>query len=758
MDHSLRTCALQGCDAPLEPTGDVSGDRPQRRYCSAAHRLAARQARRAAAQAAGDQQLAETLPWLREPEAVEVDEPAVPVQRTATRLVAARPAASSGPDRPGPLRAPRSPLRHRRTLALIGATAVLLGGYALATSPSVTGTPAPQDRTADQWAGQARIALAALDDKLGTLNASERTWQASAHETERTPVAVAKLQQQRDTLLQQRAALQSQLQVYSSRQDAVDALAAAEQQLAEMDRIVAALPPATRRTPDQMAAAASLEEQRDLRARNRDACAERLAAIDDGIDRARTAPLPGDGDETEKVADDVLALARGEDPAPPEPSGVRRNPEVLAGGRETGGDRERADVGTAGPPDPRGPLDETRPRAEGPEGASARGPGSAAGRDAGPGEKLGGAVSRAADGVANLAGGAPSPGDGAGSGAGSDAGKKANRAEVAPASSDGPVKKLGDGVGAAARGVGDAAESVGKGVDDVASGLTGKRSGGSGAGGGSGSDSGSSDDAPRPSTPAPREEPAAPASPASQERALPAPSAPLLSAPASDAPAEGVGTERSAAQGSGGSGGIVTAVAGPYVESALGPEAAAPVLAEADRQAAEQMAERTGSSGSRSGGGSEGSGSSQSSGSSSDSSSDGSGSRSSASQSSDRGSDQGSSGSRSSRSSDSGSSDSGSGSSGSRSSDSGSSDSGSSDSGSSNSGSWDSSSDSGSSDSGSSRGESSRSSGSDDSRSSSSSSSDSDSGSRSSGSDSGSSSDSDSGSDSGSGSGGGGSW
>lgn len=292
MDHSLRTCALQGCDAPLEPTGDVSGDRPQRRYCSAAHRLAARQARRAAAQAAGDQQLAETLPWLREPEAVEVDEPVAPVQRTATRLVAARPAASSGPDRPGPLRAPRSPLRHRRTLALIGATAVLLGGYALATSPSVTGTPAPQDRTADQWAGQARIALAALDDKLGTLNASERTWQASAHETERTPVAVAKLQQQRDTLLQQRAALQSQLQVYSSRQDAVDALAAAEQQLAEMDRIVAALPPATRRTPDQMAAAASLEEQRDLRARNRDACAERLAAIDDGIDRARTAPCP----------------------------------------------------------------------------------------------------------------------------------------------------------------------------------------------------------------------------------------------------------------------------------------------------------------------------------------------------------------------------------------------------------------------------------------------------------------------------------
>ncbi|MFG1637707.1 hypothetical protein ACGFKX_23030 [Pseudonocardia alni] len=719
MEDSLRTCALQGCDAPLEPTGDVSGDRPQRRYCSAAHRLAARQVRRAAAQAAGDQRLADTLPWLREPEAVEADERVEPARRgTATRRpVVARQAASAGPDRPGPLRAPRSPLRHRRTLALIGATAVLLGGYALTTSPAVTGAPAPQDRTADQWAGQARIALAALDDELGTLNASERTWQASAHESDRTPAAVAKLQQQRDTLLQQRAALQSQLQVYTSRQDAVDALAAAEQQLAEMDRIVADLPPATRRTPDQMAAAASLEEQRDLRARNRDACAERLAAIDDGIDRARTAPLPGDGDETEKVSDDVLALARGEDPATPERSGVRRNPEVLAGGRETAGDRERDDVGTSGPPDPRGPLDETRPRAEGPEGASARGPGSTPGRDAGPGEKLGGAVSGAADGVAGLTGGEPGPGDGAGSGAGPGAGsgagsgaaKKADRPEVVPASSEGPVKKVGNGVGEAAQGVGDTAESLGRGVDDVAGGLTGKKSG-SGSGGsdtgssGSSGSSGPSDGTPARSAPAPRKDPAPREEPAPRAAASPA------SPPASTAPAESSGTERSGsgAQGSGGSrgsGGIVSAVAGSYVESAMGREAAAPVLAEADRQAAEQMAERSGSSGARPGG--------------SSGSSDGSGSdsRSSGSRSSGSDSDSGSSGSRSSRSSDSGSS--------ARSSDPGSSSSRSSGSGSS------SSSDSGSSDSGSSDSGSSRSSSSDDSRSSSS-----DSGSRSSGSDS----------------------
>src|SRR5919108_1224005 len=61
--ESPRRCALPGCEELLE---DIPG-RPPRRYCSAAHRAAARQARRAAAQQEQDARLAATLPWLAEP-------------------------------------------------------------------------------------------------------------------------------------------------------------------------------------------------------------------------------------------------------------------------------------------------------------------------------------------------------------------------------------------------------------------------------------------------------------------------------------------------------------------------------------------------------------------------------------------------------------------------------------------------------------------------------------------------------------------
>jgi hypothetical protein len=43
MDDGGRRCALPGCDAEIE----IAGGRPERRYCSAAHRAAARRTRRA---------------------------------------------------------------------------------------------------------------------------------------------------------------------------------------------------------------------------------------------------------------------------------------------------------------------------------------------------------------------------------------------------------------------------------------------------------------------------------------------------------------------------------------------------------------------------------------------------------------------------------------------------------------------------------------------------------------------------------------
>jgi len=60
--EAVTRCALPGCDVLIE---DIPG-RPVRRYCSAAHRAAARQARRASAHDEQDARLAATLPWLRE--------------------------------------------------------------------------------------------------------------------------------------------------------------------------------------------------------------------------------------------------------------------------------------------------------------------------------------------------------------------------------------------------------------------------------------------------------------------------------------------------------------------------------------------------------------------------------------------------------------------------------------------------------------------------------------------------------------------
>ncbi|MFC5951852.1 hypothetical protein ACFQH9_26675, partial [Pseudonocardia lutea] len=124
-ERSDVVCALPGCGASIEP---VAG-RPQRKYCSTAHRAAMRRLRRAAAHAARDPRVVETLPWLREPSAgpapgVPRDVP-VPAPREGT---GPRPASGT---RDGRSRWARGPARRRRAVAVLGATAVLLGGSVL---------------------------------------------------------------------------------------------------------------------------------------------------------------------------------------------------------------------------------------------------------------------------------------------------------------------------------------------------------------------------------------------------------------------------------------------------------------------------------------------------------------------------------------------------------------------------------------------------------------------------------------------------
>src|SRR3954453_13287313 len=118
-----RWCALPGCDTRIF----TDDGRPERRYCTAAHRAQARRARREAVRVErhGDPAVpAPALPWLREPaeavtESSDATAPPGAFARTAGRRAHGR---------------PREPVRPRRrhVAVLIAVAGFLVGGYALA--------------------------------------------------------------------------------------------------------------------------------------------------------------------------------------------------------------------------------------------------------------------------------------------------------------------------------------------------------------------------------------------------------------------------------------------------------------------------------------------------------------------------------------------------------------------------------------------------------------------------------------------------
>jgi len=118
-----RWCALSGCDTRIF----TDDGRPERRYCTAAHRAQARRARREAIRVErhGDPAApAPALPWLREPAEAVVESSDATARpgafaRTAGRRAHAR--------RHEPVR-----LRRRHAAVLIAVAGLLAGGYALA--------------------------------------------------------------------------------------------------------------------------------------------------------------------------------------------------------------------------------------------------------------------------------------------------------------------------------------------------------------------------------------------------------------------------------------------------------------------------------------------------------------------------------------------------------------------------------------------------------------------------------------------------
>lgn len=387
-------CALPGCDELIEP----APGRSNRLYCTAAHRSAARQSRRTAVQP----DAAASYAWLNEPAPpappAAVDGPApgaspgpvvpsatgeagtdgcaTPARRFAGGAAAARRAVSSwtGSARSSGAGRPRSPsltrqqglARRRRAVAVLGAATILLGGYSVTTGAQAPdrSAPVPSPATgADQWASQARLTLVSLDSQLGSIARTEAAWNAAQQDGRRfdgTPIPVQRLMQLKAVLQQQRATLLSQLSAYESLATARQELSTADRRLADLTSATPGAPPTGGQSPTEAATTAAWDQQRALREAQRAAKLNELNLLLGSVQAALATPLPVRAVETRAATDSVLSLLRDEVP-PSQRRPTAPDRAALAEGRKPSSERVADDVGTSGPPDPRGPRDEAGP-------------------------------------------------------------------------------------------------------------------------------------------------------------------------------------------------------------------------------------------------------------------------------------------------------------------------------------------------------------------------------------------------------------
>ncbi len=299
---------------------------------------------------------------------------------------------------------------------MLGAAGLLVGGYAIVVSDPVAPRAAPVqaapvDRTKEDWAARAQVALASVNRQLDTIAQTEETWNRMplSMRSGTPPVPVQRLEERKSLLQRRQAMLQSQLAAYRSLEQTADELTQAEQYLATVEKALADVPPPAQRTSEQTA----LAEQRDMRVRQRDAKREELRSLDAGVQSATRSPLPDDAPQTTAVSDEVLVLVAHQRDGGPPPAGptTGRHPAAV-GGRDEEVTRPRIDVDTSGPPDPRGQRNQSagRPAAAANAATAVTGAGIDDGTGAGR-HLLPGGVAVPVD-----AGRTPGPGDGVRSG------------------------------------------------------------------------------------------------------------------------------------------------------------------------------------------------------------------------------------------------------------------------------------------------------------------------------------------------------
>ncbi|HWM59354.1 MAG TPA: hypothetical protein VNO83_16115, partial [Pseudonocardia sp.] len=376
MGHEERRCALDGCAEPIE---DVVG-RPQRLYCTPAHRQAARRMRRTVAQRARQDQLVQNLPWLQDtgspPEAAPTESaPADPALVPASgqergggpeAVLASRAAAAEGRWRaeaaaasagPGSSADPADrddlPEWARHAGLVVGdGRALRLHGFPLGRSVArrlAAGAarlrgcePPPPHRRAIAVIGAAGIvaggyALGAPPDRPTTpppapapLATSEDRWLARAQ------VSMTSVEQQLDTIERTEQAWRNR-QPTGTPPASMRALrqrkAELQERRAELDARLRAVRQARQAREDVTRSQARTGEHRPpdvppgrppaaAPAPDRDALRERqqLSALETEAANAVRAPLPDDGERTRRLTDEVMSETGMREPAPPTPT------------------------------------------------------------------------------------------------------------------------------------------------------------------------------------------------------------------------------------------------------------------------------------------------------------------------------------------------------------------------------------------------------------------------------------------------------
>jgi hypothetical protein len=342
-----RRCALPGCYVVIEPEPD---GRPQRKYCTAAHRAVARQMRREGIHRSAT---APPLPLPAPPLPLPPIAPPPTVNQHQHQHQRRR-------------QLTETTARRARAVAVLGSAGLLVTGGGLMAASSPVGQPGsmisaapwvPATPEAEQnWAEQARVSLASLESQLAEVNQAEQNWNAlpEPDRADPAPPAVRALGARRRLLEQQRATLISELGAWDSMSVASRRLADTEAHVASLDRALKEVPRNRALTRSEADTAAQLGEQRNLRVRQRDSQREELDNLRQGLHEAMASPLPDDPTATKAITSRVTDLVR-------HPSkrqdGNHNNPLTGSHRPEITAQREqktpgRRDVGSGAPPVP----------------------------------------------------------------------------------------------------------------------------------------------------------------------------------------------------------------------------------------------------------------------------------------------------------------------------------------------------------------------------------------------------------------------